>query len=376
MTDTTIDLKEINKNISKAKLRLMLSNKTTFFSALLANLKIEITTDISTACTDGVSLQLNPHFIQNFDKETLLGLLLHEVMHVALDHINLIAYKSYDQKTLNIAMDYYINLYITGLKYKIPEGGYCDSKFINMSTMQIYAKLIENPPPDMDTFELDVLGCPEGVDPQEHNENVTSNIVKAVIQAQLNNDQGSVPGELLRQLEDVLNPQLPWQTILANYMDSYAKDEYSFRRPNKRFMPDFYLPTLYSQSLKQITTGCDVSGSMSEEDISEIFSEIQYIWDTLQPTTMRLQTFDTKVHLNAMFNQGDTLDQIELKGGGGTNVQPLLNSIRKEEPAFALIFTDGYFSTPNMNGIYTDVFWIIKGNPGFKAPHGVIIPFD
>jgi len=177
-------------------------------------------------------------------------------------------------------------------------------------------------------------------------------------------------------MDVVINPKPHWQAILAGYRDSYAKDDYTFRRPNRRFMPEWYMPTLYSDTLKQVTAGADVSLSMKKKDIASIFCELVYIFDTMKPEKMRVMTFDTTVHLNEVFTEGDQLQKLELKGGGGTNVQPLLDSIRKEQPDFALIFTDGYFGTPNMDGIDTDVYWIINGNPGFKPPRGIVIPFN
>jgi predicted metal-dependent peptidase len=375
MTEPVVDFKQADKAITKAKLQLMLAPKSTFFSALLASLRLEITTDIPTAATNGVHLRMNPDFVNTLTDEELLGLLLHEVSHVVYDHCSKI-FKDLNHQLLNIAQDHYINLDLLKSGYTLPKGGYADPKYTGLSSMQIYNILLKDPPPDAHQFVMDVEGCPEGTDPKVHQEQVVTNILRAVTLAQIANDPGSIPGDLLIRLEEVINPKLPWQDILAPHMSSYAQNEYSFRRPNRRFMPDFYLPTLYSESLSQITAGVDVSLSMEEEEIKEIFSELVYIWDMLAPDSMRLMTFDTQVHLNKMFTTGDELMELELKGGGGTNVQPLLDSIREETPAFALIFTDGYFGTPNMDGIDTDVYWIIKGNPGFIAPHGVVIPFN
>jgi len=296
--EINIDLAPIKKNIDKAKLRLMLDNKTTFFSSLLANLYIVLDNRHKTACTNGIYLQMNPNWIKDFDKDTLLGLILHELMHVVFDHCNGRIYKDLDHNILGIAMDHYINLYITSLGYIIPKDGYCDYKYKGLSTMQIYHILVKNPPPAANEFNPDVFGCPEDMDPQDYDEVVTSNIIKAVMQAQMNDDHGSIPGDVLQKVEEATNPKLPWQVILAPYMDSYAKTEYSFRRPNRRFMPNFYLPTLQGEKLKQMTAGIDVSGSMTAKDVSEIWSEVKYIWETSQPELLRLQTFDTRVHLN------------------------------------------------------------------------------
>lgn len=373
--DTDIDLKLVNKMIDRAKMALMLGTATTFFSALLANLKLDITMAVPTAATNGVSLSINPTFILKLPPEHVLGVMLHEVMHVALNHCNMIYYEHCDKKILNMAMDYYINLWITRLGYELPSWVLLDDKFDDMSTMEIYEELMKDPP-DTEDFDMDVMTCPADMTDAEYAEKVTSNVIKAVYQAQRAKDAGSIPGEVLITLEEILNPKLPWQVILGNYLTDYSKDDYTFSRPNRRYMPDFYMPTLWSETLKQVSAGCDVSCSMEDPDISSIFCELRYIWDVMKPDRMRVMTFDTKVHLNDVFTEGDTLKELVLEGGGGTNVQPLLDSIREEKPVFALIFTDGYFQTPNMDGIETDVYWIILDNPGFTPPHGIVIPFN
>ena len=371
---------EFRAKLNPIKLSLMMEDNTTFFSALLSSLKLICDESTQTASTNGVYLKMNPTWCADFDAETLTGLMLHEVMHVAFGHVDFTAYELCDQDILNIAQDHYINLYLKRLGYKLPEGGYADPKFTGMSSMEIYEILIKNPPPkplesDWNGNDVDT-DCPDDMSPQEHKETVMANILGAVYQAQLANDHGSIPGDLLITLEDAINPKLPWQQILAPYVDAYATEDYSWSRPHRRYQPDWYLPRRYSEQIGHITCGDDVSGSMSKADVSEIFAEQKYIFETLNPSSMRVMTFDTKVHLNKVYEEGNELDDIKLKGGGGTNVEPLLDSIRKEKPVFALIFTDGYFDTPDMSGMDdTDIYWIIKGNPGFTAPKGVVIPF-
>jgi len=374
------DMKELLKRITKNRLQLMTTKGTAFFSALLANLKVQVTTEgPSTASTNGVWMKFNPTFIHPLPLDELLGLMLHEVLHVAFGHCDVITYGHLNHEVLGIAMDHYINLFITRLGFKLPPGGYCDAQYRGMSTMQIYNRLMKDDPNQKmkGTCPHDVVLVPDpGQSEQEHRETTISNVIKAIQQADLAKQSGSVPGDIRRLVEDIISPQLPWNLILQNYMSEYNKDDYSWSWPNRRYLPDFYLPGLHSMKIGQLTAGADVSGSMSQDDLNEVIAEVRYIWDMMAPTMMRLQTFDTKVHLNKMYVEGDDLDELELKGGGGTNVQPLLDSIREECPLFALIFTDGYFSTPNMDGIYTDVYWIIKGNPNFTAPHGTVIHFD
>jgi len=211
---------------------------------------------------------------------------------------------------------------------------------------------------------------------QEHKLRITNTILKAVMQAEIAKDYGSIPGDVMQTVEKIRSPELPWTVVVANYMDEYARDDYSWSRPNKRYMPEFYLPIMRSIHMGQLTVGMDVSGSTTGHVLGIQFAEVKYMFETLQPSSMHLMTFDTRVHLDKMYYPGDDLDEVELQGGGGTNVKPLLESIAKEQPLLSLIFTDGYFSMPDMQDIDTDIIWIVTGNSSFNPPKGVVVHFN
>lgn len=375
---TPVGKEKVLTAINQAKFDLMIEEGTTFFASLLSSLKLHINRDRPTAATDGINLWMNPDFCHIQDDDQILGLMLHEVMHVAFEHCEFSLYEGYDRRLLNIAQDHHINLYITGLGYKIPNGGHCNPKYTGWSSMQIYEDLVENPPPEDEDFEPDVFGPSDGTDASEHAEEVMANIMKAALQAEMADDAGSIPANVKRKIEEIRSPKLPWELVLLKYAEAYAKEDYSWTRPNKRYMPDFYLPCMLSERISQITYGMDVSGSMSEDDISVGESELKYIRELLNPERTRYMTFDTEVHLNKIYEDWEDIDDAELEGGGGTDIIPLLDSVREECPLFAIIFTDGYFAEPNMTGITSDIYWVIKGNPGFTAPqgHGEVIHME
>lgn len=379
------ELRPYLKEIDRAKLRLMKMPETTFYSSFISMLNVRISREIPTAATDGLKMIFNPDFIDDISRDELLGLMLHEVEHVVNGHCDFKTYEGYCHDTLNIAQDHYINLRLQAKGFKLPPtpklpppntNGYADPKFRGMSSMEIYHKLIKDGKPQPDPDLMDVLQAPEGMSKEEHAERVSNNIIKAVIMAEQANDAGSIPGDLRRDLQDILSPKLPWQTILQQYLTEYAAEDYSMRRPNRRFMPGWYLPVLEGEGLGNLFMYCDVSGSMSVEDVSEIWSEYVYIVDTMNPKSVRIMTGDTRIVLDKTYDQGDFIPEFEYSGGGGTYFEPIMEAIREEEPVFALLFTDGYFSMPDMEGINTDIFWIIKGNPGFEAPKGEIIHFE
>lgn len=371
------NLDKYYKLIDRAKLTLMRAKNTTFYSSLLGMLNIEISESIGTAATNGLKIMYSPAFLDSLDYDEIIGLTLHEVEHIVNGHCD---YKFYEGRglcpdKLNEAQDHYINLRLLDMGYKLPSCGLFDPQYKGMSSMEIYDKLPKDGP-KMNPDLKDVLPAPPGMSDEEHQERILNNIVKAVILAEQSDDAGSVPGHLQRDLSEVLSPKLPWQTILQQFLTEFVAEDYSMRRPNRRFMPGWYLPTIEGEGLGNLVMGCDVSGSMSTEDISEIWSEYSYIFETLNPVSAHIMTFDTKVHLDKTYEQGDFIPEFELEGGGGTMVGPLLDAIREEDPVFALIFTDGYFSMPDLDDIQSQLFWIIKGNPSFTAPKGEVIHFE
>jgi predicted metal-dependent peptidase len=142
-------------------------------------------------------------------------------------------------------------------------------------------------------------------------------------------------------------------------------------------MPDFYMPSMINESMGHMIAAADVSGSIGQKLLNQVGSEITYVWQTLMPTSLRLISFDTAIRDNVVYHQGDMLDDLVLHGGGGTNVDPILKYVQKEDPTVALIFTDGGFRMPKFEQVPTDIYWIIKSpHRTFNPPQGEVIYFN
>jgi predicted metal-dependent peptidase len=70
------------------KSRVKLLRESPFFGTLLLNAPCQITDRISTAATDGGTLMLNESFMEAQTQENFQSILLHEVLHMALEHIS------------------------------------------------------------------------------------------------------------------------------------------------------------------------------------------------------------------------------------------------------------------------------------------------
>ena len=364
------------KLINKSKLRLMTERNTTFYSALLANLYLLPSKEFPRAATDGIHLYYNPEYFESLDVDEVLAVLLHETEHVAYEHVGRRLEMGLDPDVWNAAGDFFINNGIDSRGYRLPTNCLIDHQYDGMSTMQIYQKLIQQgfkTPPEF----VDLIQAPDGgKSEEEHSETVLTNIIKAVTQARIQNDYGSIPADIARKIEEVLNPKLPWNQIFQNRMTEYAREDYTWSKPNRRFWPEWYLPSMRSEALNQITVAVDVSGSIGQYELDSFMAEINYIWSMLKPVRLRLLGFDTEIHDDTTYEAGESMEDVVLHGGGGTDCGPVIQTVHRDNPEVTIIFTDGEFGMPDFRGLATDLIWIVVANKDFRIPYGEIIHFE
>src|SRR4051812_32022785 len=72
------------ERIKKAKVKLILEQ--CFFGTLSARLSNEFSNDIETAQTDGKVITWNPTFLARLSDDEVMGVLAHEILHVANGH--------------------------------------------------------------------------------------------------------------------------------------------------------------------------------------------------------------------------------------------------------------------------------------------------
>jgi predicted metal-dependent peptidase len=80
---------------------------------------------------------------------------------------------------------------------------------------------------------------------------------------------------MMRLVDNLLAPQLPWRALLARYMMNAARDDYSFQRTSRREgnTGEALMPRLYSQSVNVIVA-LDTSGSVTQDELQEFLTEI------------------------------------------------------------------------------------------------------
>lgn len=361
---------EIQKAYDKAKIGLMAKPDITFFTTIVFSLKLIWDRCIPTAATDGSSIRMNPDFFMSLLPDERIFLIVHEAMHVALLHMLRLADR--EHRKWNKACDHYINLMLIERGFKMPQNGLADSKYKGLSSDEIYA-LLPDPPPD-DSFTLDLEPNVAPVD--SITQDIQDILIRAAMQSKMHGDApGSIPGDIEIFLDKLLNPKLPWQRILQKYIQNLSKHDYSWRKPNRRFFPNHYLPSMFSEKLMDIAIAIDSSGSVSDDDFRVFVSETHGILKMMKPDKITLIQFDKVI--KSVDNIGSIRDLMNVKfiGRGGTRIEPVMEWAKENQPKLLLVFTDGEFKFYNTD-YKTNTVFLIHNNPRFESPYGKVIHYE
>lgn len=367
------------KALERAKIQLMTRPDSVFFTQVCFALKHIFTDDIPTAATNGTYIKFNPTFFMSLDADEQLFLILHETLHVALLHM--LRGEHLDAQKFNMAADYVINDMLIQRGYKMPKCGLHDVQYRGMSTRQVYDLLPDNP----SNTGWDDLVAPDGTDgtdgksaaSQAAKEAITDIIVRASIQSKIQGDKaGTIPGDIQVYLDGLLTPKLPTRVILKRYMSAMAKNDYTWRKPSRRFFPDHHLPSLYSETLDEIAVAMDLSGSVSDAEIKRTVSEIDPILRHMKPKKLHLLQFDTALKEINVLRTPAELAKVKLHGRGGTLISPVIDWAKEHKPKVIMIFTDGGFNFYDSTPPGCEVVWLIHGNPQWTAPYGKVIHYD
>ena len=366
-----------SQKMTKARAGLLLDEP--FFGSLALRLIMQEVQD-GRIYTDGEKLSYDSKAIDGYTLDECKGVIAHEVMHLALSHH--LRLKEREHSTANQAMDYAING-ILRKSFKMPEGVLYSPEFDGKAWEEIYGILYgrkakkETPGQD----EKDGSGGQQGQgqgqagegqestndDPngsgeakpgkgeeqppawgqveQAQDPDAQAADWKIAVQqaARAAQSRGKLPAGMERIIQDIINPVIDWKTILRDFIDRAARNDYNFSRPNLRYMGSgFILPSLISDELPELAIAVDTSGSITDSDIAQIQPELQSLLDIFK-THITVLYCDSRLHENNI-QELESGDEIVLtpKGGGGTDFRPIFNYLERngETPAALIYITD------------------------------------
>lgn len=206
-----------------------------------------------------------------------------------------------------------------------------------------------------------------------------SDAIQAIMIQQDTIGSGGIPLLGRRILQNLREPQLDWRQILNEFIRQEITD-YSFMPPDKRFSDsDFFLPdfNLPEDKTENILFMIDTSGSMSDQAVGEVYSEVKGAVDQFdRKLTGWLGFFEAVVVPPVRFDDVGEFVKIAAYGGGGTSFQAVFDYVRDqmqdEPPVCIIILTDGQDDFPNESAAMgIPVLWVIN-NQNITPPWGKI----
>jgi predicted metal-dependent peptidase len=182
-------------------------------------------------------------------------------------------------------------------------------------------------------------------------------------------------GTLARMIDAMLEPRLPWRTLLAHYLNQRARDDYSYMRPSRR-EGSAILPSLRSHQI-EVVVAVDTSGSVHEAEIGEFLAEVSGLKGQLR-AHLTLVPCDSDIN-HAEIRCFDPWEEIarpeQLGGGGGTDFRPVFDWVTQQDmrPDVLVYFTDAEGTFPELPPEYP-VIWLVKGRA--KTPWGTRIQLN
>ena len=413
--------------ISKAITQLLMTQP--FFGTILMKMEHVECPERETMSTDGKHLWYNPEFTESLPMDELIGVLCHEALHPAMLHHLRKGDREHWQ--WNKACDYAINPIVLDAGLKLPSDVLYKEEWEDLSAEEIYPKLDPTPdsnkPNGCDTKSGSSKGdknngkqgtsppkdqqpddssdstgqesegpekkAPKGVpqwgqveepkddtgkpvsgsDARELEEQAKCMLQEAAMAAKR---QGKLPAGIERMIEDLMEPRLDWRTILSRWAGDFARVDYDFRFPNKKFIQSgFIMASLKKETIGKVVFAIDTSGSMSENDIKDVLSEVcgvmrEYEVDGVDQSIKVLWT-DTEVHEQEVDDPSD----FNPKGCGGTRYKPVFDYIKDNQidPKALVYLTDGYCDDFDYDPGCPVLWGLTNKLRSFKPPFGEVM---
>jgi predicted metal-dependent peptidase len=377
---------------ARAALVLGRDAKSAFFATLALRLTPVPDRSVGTMATDGTRLLYDPAFVLGLAKAERVGVLAHEVMHCALAHFSRRAGR--DPLRWNVACDLAVNLLLIHSGFTLPPGrlvpgaGPYASLPPGLAAEDYYARLPapaggEEPGPSSSSSKevvTDPGGCGGVVDPTGGSPAAArwseAQWTVAVAQAEATaRGRGDLPHGLARAVRAIVHPPADWRTVLREFVSSHAKNDYSWSRPNRRYLHHgLYLPGLHSDDLGDVVVAVDTSGSVGTRELGLFAAEVDALLGAFDCTATVL-CHDARIQSVRTWTPADgplTLDPI---GGGGTSHVCVFEWVDQLgiDPACVVCLTDMESRFPARPPA-VPVLWAKVGDAAVDPPFGRVVP--
>lgn len=353
------------QSLSKISKELMLREP--YYGFFLIMLNKMWRKDLPTAgvSKNGINYQLaiNEEFWTSLSEKHQMGLLKHELLHIAFGH--LVSFGSFRNKKLaNVAMDMEINQYID--PDYLPDGGIDINNYedldldIKAGCRYYYDKLQQlkdekdkngtcgNEEMDKLLDNIDNGDVPDHSTWEEFDD--LSEAEKKLIEKQLQKvlsdakeqtikKRGNVPGEIegVIIIEEIVKPKFDWRSYVRRFSGTSTKvfTKKIRRKENRRYDEN---PGLKIKMKQHMLLAIDTSGSVSDTELNEFMNEIHHIYKAGVDIT--IVQCDTSIN---SIEEYKGKNELNVKGRGGTEFDPVLDYYNANQKKYTSLvyFTDG-----------------------------------
>jgi len=352
---------ELKEKIIKAKIQLQ--NENPFYSYLLLYLKIkEDKENLLNGCLAGVNQRGEMLYSNEMNKlrlDEIKFILCHEVSHLVFNHLDRLGDK--EGVVWNIATDLKINDLLVDNNFKLIPNIILTNKEGNLNfqgieikdtrkkTAEEIYKELKNKVKEYKGFDKHFKGDKEGE--QGEGDKIDWK-EKAIEGYTIAKQRGKETQEIGRLLGELHKEKLNWKSLLNAFISQQIPYNETYNKPNKKsYAYGYYMPSIEKEKI-QISVCLDVSGSITQKEFDDFFSEIVGIAKAYRERLkIKFYSHDTKAYCNGVIDNGniDKIKQIKIKGGGGTSHKDLFEMLKKDNTKIAIFFTDLYSDLEEIN---------------------------
>lgn len=372
--------------LQKAIVHILLKHP--FYAVLLLKRSIDhAPIRTQTACTDGTQIWINEEFFKTLTLAEAVGVLCHEVLHIAFLHMTRIGDR--DINKFNYATDYAINAILLAAGITLPAGCLYNPAYANLSAESIYNLL----PDDYEQRAITLSSSCNSTNDTKTNTNTSPSLIGQFTKAPFIDKQdmdaytqriqidvqealqtakaaGKVPAGLDRLLIELTNSTMNWREILSSYLTQNATSDYSYQKCNSTYLQrGLFVPTLHTPDKGTFVIAADTSASVYDTLLKSFLSHTSAILE-LSSDVLTVIYCDSEI-CGVQEVDPSNPEPLQVKGNGGTDFAPVGRWIEDNDaaPELLIYFTDGECSSFPPEPSYP-VIWATN-NPGFNPPYGI-----
>jgi predicted metal-dependent peptidase len=359
-----------------------------YLSTLLFNLKIVESSQLPTlAVDDGWRMYYSPDFVMEQSAEALATMVLHEALHCVNQHgprFRALSQSRHLHVTWNFAGDVGINHVLD--RAQMPWGDFEPLRFTHLSkfdvnpemgTEKIFFTIVEyynQHPEEVDQFTDcgSIIGGEardyeisrsDGDNPaikSDQQDVIRDQVAQEILKHAYAKGIGSIPGELLRWAQELLEPTIDWRKALAGaFRTSLAtvlgRRDYVYTRPSRRQSAmrignhEIILPSMRKPAPPAIAIIVDTSGSIGNDEITLFLSEVDGIVKANGISQgVTVIPCDADIGEIQKLRSRGAITTLKLTGGGGTDMGVGIAAAGKLRPTpkIVIVLTDGFTPWP------------------------------